>query len=182
MQSSNDRAHGAGDGPESSPERQEEHGAAARDVSYEDPWYDALATGWGEPDGIGRPVPAVPSARREQSGTGLRARDVYVEVQRSEAFQEVRGRYRRFVVPGVIAFLAWYVGYVVMATTAPGLMAHPVAGAVNVGMLAGLGQFLSTFLLTWAYSRHARLRRDRAALELRWDTQELTRGVQGGAS
>lgn len=56
-------------------------------------------------------------------------------------------------------------------------MARPVAGAVNVAMVAGLGQFLTTFLLTWAYARHARLRRDHAALELRWDTQEMTRGV-----
>ncbi|KIE26612.1 membrane protein [Streptomyces sp. MUSC 125] len=148
----------------------------------EDPWYDALASGWGEVDGTGTPAPAVPSARGENSGTTVRARDVYLEVQRSAAFQEVRSRYRRFVAPGAIAFLAWYVGYVVTATTAPGLMARPVAGAVNVGMLAGLAQFLTTFLLTWAYARHARLRRDRAALDLRWDTQELTRGVQGGAS
>ncbi|GHI02187.1 hypothetical protein AQI88_27190 [Streptomyces cellostaticus] len=151
-------------------------------MRYEDPWYDALGSGWGELDGTGMPARAVPSARGEQDGTAVRARDVYVAVQRSEAFQEVRSRYRRFVVPGVAAFLVWYVGYVVAATTAPGLMARPVAGAVNVAMLAGLGQFLSTFLLTWAYARHARLCRDRAALELRWDTQELTRGVQGGAS
>jgi uncharacterized membrane protein (DUF485 family) len=86
------------------------------------------------------------------------------------------------VVPAVVAFFVWYVAYVVTATAAPRLMARPVAGAVNVAMLAGLGQFLTTFLLTWAYARHARLRRDRAALELRWDTQELTRGVRGGAS
>lgn len=107
---------------------------------------------------------------------------MYLEVHRSAAFREVRSRYRRFVVPAVAGFFAWYVGYVVTATTAPGLMGRPVAGAVNVAMLAGLGQFLTTFLLTWAYVRHARLRRDRAALELRWDTQELTRGVRGGAS
>ncbi len=154
----------------------------SRDARYEDPWYDALASGWGEVDGTGMPARAVPSARGEQDGAAVRARDVYTEVQRSEAFQEVRSRYRRFVVPGVAAFLVWYVGYVVAATTAPTLMARPVAGAVNVAMLAGLGQFLTTFLFTWAYARHARLRRDRAALELRWDTQELTRGVQGGAS
>lgn len=107
--------------------------------------------------------------------------DVYLQVQRSAAFQEVRSRYRRFVVPAVVVFCAWYVAYVVTATTAPDLMARPVSGAVNVGMLAGLGQFLTTFLLTWAYARHARLRRDRAALELRWDTQELARG-RGGDS
>lgn len=111
----------------------------------------------------------------------VHAREVYVEVQRSAAFQEVRGRYRRFVVPGVAVFLSWYVAYVVAATTAPELMARPVVGAVNVAMLAGLGQFLTTFLLTWAYTRHARLRRDRAALELRWETQELTRVTRGGA-
>jgi uncharacterized membrane protein (DUF485 family) len=133
-------------------------------------------------DGAGVPAPEVPYARREDEGRALRAGDVYVEVQRSAAFQEVRSRYLRFVVPGMIVFLAWYVAYVVAATTAPGLMARPVAGAVNVGMVAGLGQFLTTFLLTWAYARHARLRRDRAALELRWDTQELTRGVRGGVS
>ncbi|POX59695.1 DUF485 domain-containing protein [Streptomyces sp. Ru62] len=140
-----------------------------------------MASGWGELDGAGMPAPAVPPARAESGAAAARARDVYVEVQRSEAFQEVRGRYRRFVVPGVTAFLVWYVAYVVAATTAPGLMARPVVGAVNVAMLAGLGQFLTTFLFTWAYARHARLRRDRAALELRWDTQELARGAQGGA-
>lgn len=142
------------------------------DVGYDDPWYDALASGWGE-----SAEAAVEPARRERDS--VPAADVYLEVQRSAAFQEVRGRYRRFAVPATAAFLVWYVAYVVTATTAPGLMARPVAGAVNLGMLAGLGQFLTTFLLTWAYVRHARLRRDRAALELRWDTQELTRGGGG---
>ncbi|MGW7416837.1 DUF485 domain-containing protein [Streptomyces sp. NPDC054863] len=143
-------------------------------MRFDDPWYNALASGWGELDGAGAsahtapPVPAAPE--HEQS-----AADIYLEVQRSAAFQEVRSRYRRFVVPATLAFLAWYIVYVVAATTAPALMARPVAGAVNVAMVAGLGQFLSTFVLTWAYARHARLRRDRAALELRWDTQELTR-------
>ncbi|RFU84431.1 DUF485 domain-containing protein [Streptomyces triticagri] len=120
---------------------------------------------------------ASPGLRAETAGATASAGDVYLEVQRSAAFQEVRGSYRRFVVPAVIAFFTWYLAYVVAATTVPEFMARPVAGAVNVAMLAGLGQFLTTFLLTWAYSRHARLRRDRAALELRWNTQELTRGI-----
>ncbi|MER7712199.1 DUF485 domain-containing protein [Streptomyces werraensis] len=149
----------------------------AGDVTYDDPWYDALASGWGE----SVPAVALPQARPEPDAVAPAAADIYLEVQRSAAFQEVRRRYRRFVVPGAVAFLLWYVAYVVTATTVPGLMARPVAGAVNIGMLAGLGQFLTTFLLTWAYVRHARLRRDRAALELRWDTQELARG-RGGAS
>ncbi|GEC08343.1 membrane protein [Streptomyces spinoverrucosus] len=141
-------------------------------MQYDDPWYDAVASGWGEPAGPKAPV----SPARNEAG------EVYLAVQRSAAFQEVRSRYLRFVVPAVIGFFVWYVAYVVAATTAPGLMARPVLGAVNVAILAGLGQFLTTFVLTWAYARHARLRRDRAALELRWDTQEMTRGARGGAS
>ncbi|MFF1763501.1 DUF485 domain-containing protein [Streptomyces sp. NPDC058249] len=148
-------------------------------VRFDDPWYDALASGWGELDGTGAPAPAVPPARPEHEGRTGGAAVVYLEVQRSAAFQEVRIRYRRFVVPGTAVFFTWYVGYVVTATTAPGFMARPVAGSVNVALVAGLGQFLTTFLFTWAYARHARLRRDRAALDLRWDTQELTRNVRG---
>ncbi|MER5429056.1 DUF485 domain-containing protein [Streptomyces sp. NPDC002588] len=151
-------------------------------MRYEDPWYDALASGWGEPGPAGTHLAEVPAVRREREDEAVAAAQVYLEVQRSAAFQGVRSRYRRFVVPAVVGFFLWYVGYVVAATAAPGLMARPVAGAVNVALLAGLGQFLSTFLLTWAYARHARLRRDRAALELRWDTQELTRGARGGVA
>ncbi|WP_436996181.1 DUF485 domain-containing protein [Streptomyces sp. enrichment culture] len=103
------------------------------------------------------------------------AAEIYLEVRRSPAFQEVRRRYRRFVGPATVLFLTWYLGYVVAATTAPGLMARPVVGPVNVAMVACLGQFLTTFVLTWAYARHARVHRDRAALELRWETQQMTR-------
>ena len=168
----------------------EQEGRDASAMAVDDPWYDETASGWGEEaaarapggsrpgygwPGDGRPDDGRPDAvpRQRVHSTA----EIYLEVQRSPAFQEVRGRYRRFVFPATLAFLLWYLAYVVAATAAPGLMARPVAGAVNVAMVAGLGQFLTTFLLTWAYARHARLRRDRAALELRWDTQEMTRGV-----
>jgi uncharacterized membrane protein (DUF485 family) len=100
---------------------------------------------------------------------------VYLEVQRGAAFQEVRRRYRRFAFPATAAFLGWYLLYVVLATTAPSLMARPVGGGLNVGLVAGLAQFVTTFLLTWAYALHARVRRDPAALDLRWETQERMR-------
>ncbi|MEU5039576.1 DUF485 domain-containing protein [Streptomyces griseorubiginosus] len=185
MQSSNARPRGSGGDAESSAETHDGHDQARAEttgVRYDDPWYDALASGWGETSGDGTPVAPVDAARAGRADRAAAAADVYLEVQRSAAFQEVRSRYRRFVVPAGIGFFVWYVAYVVTATSAPGLMARPVAGAVNVAMLAGLGQFLTTFLLTWAYARHARLRRDRAALELRWDTQELTRTARGGAA
>jgi uncharacterized membrane protein (DUF485 family) len=148
-------------------------------LRLDDPWYDTLASGWGELDdaaettdrwGETQPPPPVPGPRSAPHD------EVYLAVQRSAAFQEVRRRYRRFVLPGTVVFLVWYLAYVIAATAAPGLMAHRVAGALNVAMLAGLGQFATTFLLTWAYARHARLRRDSAALDIRWETQELTGG------
>lgn len=155
---------------------EKEAGPEAAGVRLDDPWDDVPA-----PDRSGRAgtggvadldAPAAAGPDPEPS-----AADIYLEVHRSAAFREVRRRYRRFVAPAAVAFLLWYLAYVVAATTAPELMARPVAGAVNVAMVAGLGQFLTTFLLTWAYARHARLRRDRAALDLRWDTQEMTRGL-----
>jgi uncharacterized membrane protein (DUF485 family) len=138
-----------------------------------DPWQDAAAAGLWVPDQTA-PDPSPGGTRPEetpQAGRSGRPADrsaVYLEVQDSAAFQEVRDRYRSFAFPVVAAFLAWYLLYVVAATTAPGLMAHQVAGDLNVAMVAGLAQFATTFLLTWAYARHARLRRDRAALDLRW--------------
>ncbi|MFE0645471.1 DUF485 domain-containing protein [Streptomyces sp. NPDC058877] len=152
-----------------------QQGRDASALTVDDPWHDAAASGLDGGAGAGRPrggrLDTVPGQRVQG------AAEIYLEVQRSPAFQEVRRRYRRFVFPAALAFLLWYLAYVVAAIATPGLMARPVTGVVNVAMVAGLGQFLSTFLLTWAYARHARLRRDRAALDLRWDTQEMTRGV-----
>ncbi|MGD9483959.1 DUF485 domain-containing protein [Streptomyces sp. TRM70308] len=114
----------------------------------------------------GPAVPLPPNARAA----------VYFAVHRSAAFQEVRRRHRGFVFPVAAAFLTWYLAYLGTATLLPGLMARPVGGGpVNVAMLAGLGQFLTTALITCAYAWHARLRRDRLALELRWETQQRTR-------
>ncbi|MER7761144.1 DUF485 domain-containing protein [Streptomyces sp. NPDC097619] len=165
---------------------------ASRDggtIRLDDPWDDAPASGWdggAAPGGgpglpeesaeaaatAGGPEPGRPAAR----GTAA----VYLEVQRSAAFQEVRGRYRRFVLPATLGFLGWYLAYVGTAVAAPGVMARPVFGPVNVALLAGLGQFLSTFVLTWAYARHARLRRDRVALDLRWSVFEQARDQDRG--
>ncbi|WP_380791982.1 DUF485 domain-containing protein [Streptomyces albidoflavus] len=161
-------------------EKPDGRGAAVRP---DDPWDDVPASGWGATAGTGaRPEPVeVPPRAVAPDGEDDRASAsaIYREVRAGPAFQEVRGRYRRFVVPACALFLTWYLAYVVAATTAPALMARPVLGPVNVALLAGFGQFASTFLLTWAYARHARLRRDRLALDLRWETQQLTRGARG---
>ncbi|MGW4896497.1 DUF485 domain-containing protein [Kitasatospora sp. NPDC004240] len=101
--------------------------------------------------------------------------EVYRSVHESPAFQEIRRSYRAFVFPTSGAFLGWYLMYVTAQAAAPGVMRSQIAGPVNVAWVLGLLQFGSTFLLTWLYARNARTKRDRAALELRWDTQDQLR-------
>ena len=86
-----------------------------------------------------------------QSGHG----DPYVDVQRSDDFVELRRRFRRFVFPMTGLFLAWYFLYVLLAAYAPEFMSQKVWGEINVGLLFGLGQFVSTFVITVLYVRWA---------------------------
>lgn len=101
--------------------------------------------------------------------------EVYRAVQRSGAFAGIRRSYRGFAFPATAVFLGWYLLYLIAQAAAPGLMRRQVAGPLNVAWLLGLLQFASTFLLTYLYARNARIKRDRAALELRWDTQDALR-------
>ncbi|MFD9067183.1 DUF485 domain-containing protein [Kitasatospora purpeofusca] len=126
------------------------------------------------------PAPLTSSAPPAEAGPGTGLSDdasteVYRSVQNSLAFQRIRHSYRSFVFPVSGVFLAWYLLYVAAQAAAPGLMRTPVAGPVNVAWLLGLLQFATTFLLTWLYARNARTQRDRAALSLRWDTQDQLR-------
>jgi len=81
--------------------------------------------------------------------------ETYLELQQSPEFVDLRRRHRKFVFPMAALFLAWYFLYVLLAAYAPDFMSHKVFGNVNVGILFGLGQFASTFLITILYVRWA---------------------------
>lgn len=91
----------------------------------------------------------------------------FVRVQASPEFVALRSTFRRFAFPMTGAFLAWYFAYVLLSTYAGAWMSTPVLGALNIGLLMGLAQFVTTFVLTWAYVRHAGRRLDPAAAALR---------------
>jgi len=129
----------------------------------------------GVAEGVAEPAETFREPRPEPPARAPQAAEVYRHVQSGEEFQEVRREYRRFVFPACAAFLAWYLAYIVAAVTLPGLMAHQLAGPFTVAWALGLMQFGSTFLITWLYARHARDRRDRLALGLRWETQDRLR-------
>ncbi|MFI8516234.1 DUF485 domain-containing protein [Streptomyces sp. NPDC085481] len=84
----------------------------------------------------------------------------FVEVQESEEFGELRRTYRSFAFPLTVAFIAWYLLYVLLSNYAGGFMGTKVFGNVNVALVLGLGQFATTFLIAWLYSRHAANRLD----------------------
>ncbi len=79
----------------------------------------------------------------------------YIVTQDSPEFQELRTRLRRFVFPMTAFFLVWYGTYVLLGAFAHDFMATKVIGNVNVGLLLGLGQFVTTFAITGLYIRFA---------------------------
>lgn len=93
-------------------------------------------------------------------------------VEADPDFQELRRRLRAFVFPVTGLFLSWYVLYVLVATFAPGFMATPVLGNINLGLLFGLLQFVSTFAITAWYVRFANNRLDPLAAKIRDDLGE----------
>jgi uncharacterized membrane protein (DUF485 family) len=105
----------------------------------------------------GEAAPGVPAGGTES----------YLDLRRSAEFGELRRGFRRFVFPMTALFLAWYFAYVLLAAFAHGFMSHKVGGNINVGLLFGLGQFLSTFVITAVYVRWADRRLDPAASALR---------------
>lgn len=96
----------------------------------------------------------------------------YESVQKSPDFQQLRRSYRGFAFPMTVAFLAWYMLYVLLSIFASDFMATEVFGSINVGILLGLGQFASTALITWLYVRHANRSLDPMAEKLRLEIEE----------
>ncbi len=91
----------------------------------------------------------------------------YEEVQASEEFSELRRRFRRFVFPVTGLFLAWYFLYVILAAYADDFMSTKVLGNINIGLILGLLQFVSTFAITMIYARWADREFDPTADRLR---------------
>ncbi len=80
---------------------------------------------------------------------------LYAELAASDDFQELRRRYRAFVFPWTIAFLVWYLLFVALSNWAPDFMGTEVLGNINLGLVMGLLQFLTTFGIAYLYSKHA---------------------------
>ena len=95
----------------------------------------------------------------------------YLETEASPQFKELKRRHRSFVLPVAALFLVWYFVYVLLADFAHDFMATPVFGNINVGLLFGLGQFVTTFAITTWYVWYANRRLDPIADEIRGELE-----------
>jgi uncharacterized membrane protein (DUF485 family) len=98
---------------------------------------------------------------------------IYSELADTDEFRTLRSRYRGFAIPATVAFLVWYFLYVLMSTFAHDFMAVKVVGNINVALVFGLLQFVSTFLIAYLYSRYANKNFDPIAsdLQARYDRE-----------
>ena len=79
----------------------------------------------------------------------------YGRIQHSPEFVSLRRRLRRFVFPLSLLFFAWYMTYVLLAAYAHDFMSIKVAGEINVAIVLGLLQFVTTIVITAVYVRFA---------------------------
>ncbi len=102
------------------------------------------------------------------------AHATYERMHATEDFSELRRRYRAFALPWTAAFLVWYLAYVVMSTWATDFMDIRLVGNINVALVFGLLQFVTTFLIAWLYAKHSTKHLDPLADKLK---SEFDRGT-----
>jgi len=121
-----------------------------------------------------------PRPRRESDASMSSSPDsspdssVYHEFAARSDFIELRRRYRLFAFPATLAFMVWYVTYVICNNWARDFMDTRVVGHVNIALVFGLLQFASTFAIAFFYARHATAALDPLAGQLRDDFDDQT--------
>ncbi|HYJ69600.1 MAG TPA: DUF485 domain-containing protein [Nocardioidaceae bacterium] len=104
--------------------------------------------------------------------TSAQQHDAYERIHASDEFAELKRRYIGFAFPWTVAFMVWYLLYVVASNWATDFMDTQVVGNINVALVFGLGQFVSTFLIAWLYARHANRSLDPISAKLRAEYDE----------
>lgn len=91
----------------------------------------------------------------------------FQQMRASADYQQLRKSFTGFAFPMVITFVGLYFVFVLTAVYAPGFMGTKVIGNINVGVLFGLLNFATTYLVTWLYVRHANKNLDPLSTKLR---------------
>ncbi|NUT32991.1 MAG: DUF485 domain-containing protein [Hamadaea sp.] len=102
----------------------------------------------------------------------------YVHAQQTPEFAGLRRTLRRFVFPMTVAFFLWYALYVLLSAYARDFMSIKVVGNINVALIFGLLQFVTTFLIAWLYARFADRKIDATAEAIK---AQVEAELEGGA-
>ncbi len=76
-------------------------------------------------------------------------------IAQSPEFRELIAARRRFVLPATIFYLAWYIGFILLAGYAPDFMGRSVYEGLTVGYCLALTQFVVVGALGLMYLRRA---------------------------
>jgi uncharacterized membrane protein (DUF485 family) len=96
----------------------------------------------------------------------------YPAVQATPEFQKLRRSHRGFVFPVLAGCLLWYLAYVLLASYAHDFMSIKVWGSVNIAMVLGLAQVVTTFAVTMWYVRFANKTLDPQASAIRDEIEQ----------
>jgi uncharacterized membrane protein (DUF485 family) len=97
----------------------------------------------------------------------------YEEMQRSPEFGALRRRWRGYIFLMSGLFLAWFLVYVLLSDFAHDFVNTRIGGTnFTIGLVLGLLQFVSTFLITTLYVRFADKNLDPDAEALRERVEE----------
>ncbi len=88
-------------------------------------------------------------------GEGRSATVDWEGIERSPEFQELVRKRRAFVLPATIFFLAWYMGFIILAAYAPDFMSERVYQGLTVGYVLALTQFVMVLVLGLLYLSRA---------------------------
>jgi uncharacterized membrane protein (DUF485 family) len=78
------------------------------------------------------------------------------------------------VFPMTVAFFVWFALYVILSAYARDFMGTRIGSShINIALIFGLLQFVSTFLIAWAYARYANRRIDPLADRIKDELGEV---------
>src|SRR5829696_1347779 len=101
-------------------------------------------------------------------------------LEASPEFAELVRRKRRFVVPATIFFLAWYLGFILLAGYAEDFMGESIYEGLTVGYVLALSQFIMVWVLAGVYLRKANREFDPLARKAAARAVEVGRRAPGG--
>src|SRR5699024_441926 len=121
------------------------------------------------------PQPTTRARPKQSRAEGTMSPEAVIAMHSDPRFLRLKKSLFSFIFPMSLAFLSWYVLYVLMTAFARDLMSVKLLGEFNLALLFGVLQFITTFSIAIFYSNYSRKRLDPDASVVR---ESLENGVE----